>query len=58
MSMQPEHDLNPGDEAEPGTPGAGEDVCDACAGSGTLADGKSCPMCGGSGRVMSGIGGG
>jgi len=58
MSIHPEHELNPGDEAEPGTPGAGEDVCEACAGSGTLSDGKSCPMCGGSGRVMRGIGGG
>lgn len=58
MSIHPQHDLNPGDEAEPGTPGAGEDVCEACAGKGTLSDGKSCPMCGGSGRVMRGIGGG
>lgn len=58
MSIHPEHDLNPGDEAEPGTPGAGEDVCEACAGKGTLSDGKACPMCGGSGRVMRGIGGG
>lgn len=58
MSIQPEHNLNPGDEAEPGTPGAGEDICDACAGSGTLAGGTSCPQCGGSGRVMRGIGGG
>ena len=31
MSMQPDPDLNPGDEAEPGTPGAGEDICEACA---------------------------
>ena len=34
MSMQPDPDMNPGDEAEPGTPGAGEDVCEVCAGSG------------------------
>lgn len=58
MSMHPEPDLNPGDEAEPGTPGAGEDICGTCAGTGKLADGKPCPECGGSGRVMSGIGGG
>jgi DnaJ-class molecular chaperone len=58
MSMQPDPDMNPGDEAEPGTPGAGEDVCDACAGSGKLSDGKSCPNCGGSGKVIAGIGGG
>lgn len=56
MSTQP--DLNPGDDATPGTPGAGEDICDACAGRGTLADGKPCPQYGGTGRVMEGIGGG
>jgi hypothetical protein len=53
-----EPELNPGDEAAPGTPGAGEDVCPTCAGSGKLPDGKQCPTCGGSGRVMEGIGGG
>ncbi len=58
MSMHPDPDLNPGDEAEPGTPGAGEDVCEACAGSGKLSDGKPCSNCGGSGKVMRGIGGG
>ncbi|MFC5460807.1 hypothetical protein [Massilia niabensis] len=58
MTTTPEPDLNPGDEAAPGTPGAGEDVCEACAGSGKLGDGRSCPQCGGSGRVMRGIGGG
>ncbi|GAB3385851.1 hypothetical protein [Massilia agri] len=58
MSMQPDPDMNPGDEAEPGTPGAGEDVCEVCAGSGKQADGKPCPNCGGSGHVMRGIGGG
>lgn len=49
--------LNPGDEAPPGTPGAGEDICDACGGSGKL-NGAACPSCGGTGRVMRGIGGG
>jgi len=58
MSIQTDPDLNPGDEAEPGTPGAGEDICEACAGSGALASGAQCPQCGGSGRVMRGIGGG
>ena len=51
MSTHPDPDLNPGDEAEPGTPGAGEDVCEACAGSGKLSDGKPCANCGGSGKV-------
>lgn len=58
MNSHPDPDLNPGDEAKPGTPGAGEDVCEACSGTGRLSDGKPCPECGGSGRVMRGIGGG
>lgn len=48
---------NPGDDAEPGTPGTGENLCPRCGGSGEL-DGGSCPECGGSGRVVEGIGGG
>jgi RecJ-like exonuclease len=51
-------DMNPGDEARPGTPGAAEDLCQACEGKGKLADGRPCPECGGTGRVMRGIGGG
>jgi hypothetical protein len=31
MSMTPDPDLKPGDEAEPGTPGAGEDLCEPAA---------------------------
>ena len=58
MNMHTDPDMNPGDEAEPGTPGAGEDVCEACAGSGKLSDGKPCSNCGGTGKVMRGIGGG
>jgi hypothetical protein len=58
MSITPDPDLKPGDEAEPGTPGAAEDLCDGCGGSGKLADGKTCPECEGTGRVMRGIGGG
>ena len=49
--------LNPGDEAEPGTPGTGENVCPRCNGSGR--DGATdCPECGGSGKVTTAIGGG
>jgi hypothetical protein len=50
-------DINPGDEAAPGTPGTGEDVCPDCKGSGRLRNGP-CPTCGGSGKVIEGIGGG
>lgn len=49
--------LNPGDDAAPGTPGTGEDVCGNCQGRGTLPDGQPCPQCGGSGKVIEGIGG-
>ena len=49
--------LNPGDEAAPGTPGTGEDICRRCGGSGAI-DGKDCPECGGTGKVVEGIGGG
>jgi hypothetical protein len=50
-------DLNPGDEAPPGTPGAGEDICPDCKGSGRQRSGP-CPTCGGSGKIIEGIGGG
>jgi hypothetical protein len=46
----------PGDEAPPGTPGTGEDVCPACGGSGQRA-GRECPTCQGTGKVTVGIGG-
>ena len=49
---------NPGDDAEAGTPGTGEDICDECSGSGKLGDGRDCPNCGGTGKVIHGIGGG
>jgi hypothetical protein len=48
--------LKPGDEAPPGTEGAGEDICRRCHGTGEI-DGKPCPDCDGSGRVTDGIGG-
>jgi hypothetical protein len=49
--------LNPGDEGPPESPGVGEDVCGACRGQGTV-DGKQCAVCGGTGKVLQGIGGG
>ena len=48
--------MNPGDEAPVGTPGTGENVCPVCHGSGQLR-GQSCSNCGGSGRIVAGIGG-
>jgi DnaJ-class molecular chaperone len=48
---------NPADEAAPGTPGTGENVCPRCNGSGRL-DGDECPDCGGTGKVIEGLAGG
>ena len=47
----------PGDDAAPGTPGTGENVCPECRGSGRL-EGGTCPTCEGTGKVIEGIGGG
>lgn len=52
-----DHDLKPGDEAEPGTPGAGDDVCPICDGSGRIGD-DPCANCEGTGLIERGIGGG
>ena len=49
--------VNPGDDAKPGTPGTGENVCPECSGSGRI-DAAPCPTCGGTGKVIEGIGGG
>lgn len=48
--------MAPGDEAPPGTPSTGENVCPECGGSGKLA-GRKCPNCEGTGTVTVGIGG-
>ena len=49
--------LSPGDVAEAGTPGTGEDVCPDCKGSGQIGS-APCATCGGTGKVTEGIGGG
>jgi RecJ-like exonuclease len=48
--------LNPGDQAEPGTPGAGENVCPECKGTGRVGV-AACQTCGGTGTIIEGIGG-
>ena len=48
--------LEPGDDATPGTPGTGEAYCPECHGRGRV-DGVRCPTCGGTGKVVRGIGG-
>jgi hypothetical protein len=47
----------PGDEAPPGTPGTGENVCPECHGSGRIGR-DPCPNCAGTGKIIEGIGGG
>ena len=42
-----------GDDAPPGTPGAGEHICPACQGTGRLGR-KRCTTYGGTGRVIEG----
>lgn len=49
-------DAVPGDDAPPGTPGTGDDLCPACQGSGRR-DGQDCPECRGTGIVNKGVGG-
>jgi Ribonuclease G/E len=47
----------PGDEAPPGVPGTGENVCRHCRGAGTIGA-EPCPECAGTGHVTTPIGGG
>ena len=49
-------EIHPGDEAAPGTPGTGEDICGVCMGTGKV-DGRACTNCAGTGKVIHGIGG-
>ena len=53
----PDHtDLNPGDDAAPGTPGTGENLCPARSGSGEKGSQKY-EGCNGTGKLIEGIGG-
>lgn len=51
-----DQDIHPGDDAAPGTPGTGDDICPACSGSGKDG-GEPCRNCGGTGKVVKGVGG-
>lgn len=48
--------MKPGDEAPSGTPGAGENICPDCSGSGKR-NGRPCETCAGTGKVTTGVGG-
>jgi RecJ-like exonuclease len=52
----PTADMAPGDEAPAGTPGAGENICPACGGSGKV-KGATCRTCAGTGVVIEEVGG-
>jgi hypothetical protein len=55
--MQPDRQpLAPGDEGPPDAPGVGEDLCARCHGTG-MVEGKRCEVCGGTGKLLQGIGG-
>ena len=49
-------DMNPGDQAPPGSAGTGENICPKCGGKGSV-HGQSCEHCGGTGKVIEGVGG-
>ena len=49
---------HPVDQAEAGTPGSGENVCQCCHGTGVMAGATECENCGGTGKVIEGVGGG
>lgn len=55
--MTPAEPTKPGDDAAPGTPGTGENLCPRCSGSGRF-EAQACPDCNGTGKVVTGIGGG
>ncbi|MDR6821052.1 DnaJ-class molecular chaperone [Neorhizobium sp. 2083] len=44
------------DEVPEGTPGGAENICRRCAGSGKI-NGGGCPDCGGTGKVLTPVGG-
>jgi RecJ-like exonuclease len=48
--------MAPDDEAPKGTPGAGENICPACDGTGKV-DSAACETCAGTGVVIEEVGG-
>jgi hypothetical protein len=52
-----EEAMAPGDQVPPGTPGAGDNVCPRCGGSGRLNQ-QECTTCSGTGIVVEVVGGG
>lgn len=50
--------MHRGDEIRANQPNAGENLCWACGGGGTIADGTRCETCGGTGRLIESVAGG
>lgn len=53
----PDTTERPGDQAAPAAPGAGENICPECSGTGKV-NGHPCDQCKGTGKIVTGIGGG
>jgi DnaJ-class molecular chaperone len=53
--MMGDRKKNPADEARPGSPQTGENVCPDCNGSGRL-NGEECRACGGTGKIVAIVG--
>lgn len=51
------HNMHLFDELPAGAPGAGENVCRICNGSGKNANGEQCSYCGGTGKVIESVAG-
>lgn len=47
--------MNPGDQAPPGAPVTGENLCRPCEGTGMLDNGDPCPTCDGTGFVVEAV---
>lgn len=58
QATPPDPDLRPGDETSSESPGAAENICPTCGGSGRDDAGAQCQTCAGTGRVTEGVGGG
>ncbi|ARP86730.1 hypothetical protein CAL13_11310 [Bordetella genomosp. 9] len=56
MADTTDPNMNPGDEAPPGTPGTGEAPCPECGGTGRKDD-VPCDQCGGTGKIIKAVGG-
>jgi len=57
ISTGQRHKLHLGDELPAGAPGAKDNICRICNGSGKNANGEQCSYCGGTGKVIESVAG-